>query len=294
MLREIVQRNRARVGASEGVEQVGHADAVCYRRGLPAGHVRQFDRFELRIVPQRAEEHLIGDERVHPVDGDELLGQRVRRRMVLGGGPDDAAEDFVVIEKFEDLLQLGAGKPVPYAVHRIFDGRVRHDRRRPLRGVNLGHQGGVDELRRSVQPGIVPVRMIPGQQVADVVVLLGEDRVEHRQPDPPVVGETAQVHAGLGVHRQQLCRFEPELAALACSQRRRHHRIRAVNLRSIPPVAVRVRVCRGPGRSGGRRFRHRARYLHAAVCPVVAGRKRYLEPSSMGERLCTNQSCTMN
>ena len=62
---------------------------------------------------QRAEEHLIGDERVHPVNGDELLGQRVRRGMVIGVGTDDAAEDLVVIEKFEHLLQFGAGEPVP-------------------------------------------------------------------------------------------------------------------------------------------------------------------------------------
>jgi hypothetical protein len=45
-----------------------------------------------------------------------------------------------------------------------------------------------------------------------------EQRVQHREADPPVVGEPA-LQAGLGIDRQQLRRFDFRLAALAATIR---------------------------------------------------------------------------
>ena len=41
---------------------------------------------------------------MHAIDRDELLGQRVRRRMVVGVRADDAAEQLAVVEELEHIL----------------------------------------------------------------------------------------------------------------------------------------------------------------------------------------------
>ena len=62
---------------------------------------------------------------------------------------------------------------------------------------------------------------------------------------------------GLRIDRQQLRRFDLQLAALAGSQLRGDDGIGAVDLRAVPPVTVRVGVGRRPRRPGRRRLRHR-------------------------------------
>ena len=49
-----------------------------------------------------------------------------------------------------------------------------------------------------------------------MVVLEREQRVKHRQADPPVVGEPAEVESGLRIDRQQFGRLELELACQCC------------------------------------------------------------------------------
>ena len=106
---------------------------------------------------------------------------------------DDAAEQLVVVEELEDLLQLLAGKAGPVDVQRQLDDRVREDGRRPFDGVDLGQQRRVDQLRLREQLVVGPVGVLRCEQVADVVVLEREERVQHRQADPPVVGEAGEV-----------------------------------------------------------------------------------------------------
>ena len=127
---------------------------------------------------------------------------------------------------FSSVLQVLAGQARPVDVHRRLDDRVRHDRRRPLDGVDLGHQRRVDQLGLAIQLLVVPARVLVREQIADVVVLQREQRVEHRQADPPVVGEAGEVHAGLGIDRQQPGRLDPQLAADAGPQLRRRLRDR--------------------------------------------------------------------
>ena len=49
---------------------------------------------------------LVRHQRMHAVDGDELLGQRVRRRVMIGLRADDAAEQLAVVEELERFLQI--------------------------------------------------------------------------------------------------------------------------------------------------------------------------------------------
>ena len=125
------------------------------------------------------------------------------------------------------------------------DDRMRHDGARPLEGVDLGHHRRVDQPSLREELGVGPVRMLRREQIADVVVLIGEERVEHRQTDPPVVGEPAEVQAGVGIDRKQAGGLHAQLAADARAQLRRGGRVAPVNLRRVPPVAVEIRVGRG-------------------------------------------------
>ena len=98
-----------------------------------------------------------------------------------------------------------------------------------------------------------PAGMLPNKQIADVIVLLREQRVQHRESDPPVLGESAQMNAGVRIDGQQFRRFEFQLAALAGSKPGRDDRVGAVDLRTVPPMPVRVRVRRRTlGPWGGR------------------------------------------
>ena len=264
MLRVVVQRDGAGVAASERIEQVGHAYPVHDTGRLFAGQLGQLDLFNEGIGFERPNHHLIGDERMHPVHGDELFGERVRSGVVIVFGSDDAAENFVVVQERQDFLQFIAGQAVPVRVHRDLGHRVRQDGRRPLDGVDLGHERRVDELGFAVQLRIGPSRMFPDQEVADVVVLARKHRVKHREPNPPVFGESAQVHAGVGVDGQELRRLDLQLAAFPGSQLGGDFWIGPINLRSIPPVSVWVCVCRRPLRPWRRGLGHRSRNLHAS------------------------------
>ena len=57
------------------------------------------------------EGEVVGHERVHAIDGDELLGQRIGRRVMIGRRADDAAEQLFVVEEFEDVLQFSPPSP---------------------------------------------------------------------------------------------------------------------------------------------------------------------------------------
>ena len=96
---------------------------------------------------------------MHPVDRDELLGQRERDAVVVGLGARDAGEDLVLDDLLEQVAELLAGQAVPVGVQAGRCRRVGGDGRRPLDGVDLGEQRGGDQpgasgrARSSSQPG---------------------------------------------------------------------------------------------------------------------------------------------
>ena len=70
------------------------------------------------------------------VDGDELLGDRVGRRVVLLVGADDAA-DHLGADVAELLAHPGGQDAVPVGVHRALEDGVGEDARGPLDRVDL-------------------------------------------------------------------------------------------------------------------------------------------------------------
>ena len=205
------------------------------------------------------ERAVVRHQRVHPVDRDELLGERVRRAVVIGLRADDAAEQFVVVEERERPPAVLAGKPVPVHVHRHLDDRVRQDRRRPLDGVDLRHERRVDQPRlreraaSSFQSGCSCASRSQMSLCSSVNSVWSIASPIHQLSVKPV-----KLHARLRIDRQQPGRLEPELAADRPSAASRPTSgSRAVDLRRVPPVAVQIDVGGRPRRSGGRR--HRAR-----------------------------------
>ena len=205
---------------------------------------------------------------MHPVDRDELLGQRVRDAVVVGRGAGDAAEDLVRAPLAEPLAE----DPVPVRPHPELRRRVRDDRRRPLDRVDLRHQRRRDQARLREELVVGPVRVLGGEPVCDRVVLAREERVQERQPEPEVPGDAREVDLRVEVARQLAVRVEAEPAARVLAERARDRRLAAVDLRAVPPV----RVGRHPGRRAAALVRERigARALdpHRPLGPrVVVG-----------------------
>ena len=84
---------------------------------------------------------------MHAVDGDELLGQRVGRRVMVRRATRDAMDDLFVGQSAGDRMQLFAADPPPVGGHGNFRRRMGNDRGRPLDRMDLGEQRGVDESR---------------------------------------------------------------------------------------------------------------------------------------------------
>jgi hypothetical protein len=150
---------------------------------------------------------------MHPVDGDKFLGERIRRRVMIGLRSDDTAKDFAVVDEADGVLQVAFEQAVPVGVHRGLDDRMRQDRRRPLDGVDLGDERRGDQPRLVEELLVGPVRVLGGEEVAHMVVFPREERVEHGQADPPVVGEAADADAADRIDRQQAGWLDLQFAA---------------------------------------------------------------------------------
>ena len=153
-----------------------------------------------------AEGEVVGYERMHPVHGDELLGERVGRPWWSGGEPMMP-------------LQMSSSPKRPRLVV-IFSPRRPHQLPRIATWiVGWATIAGVHSTvwilamsaaftRRAVwnRTLVVPVRVLAGQPVADGVVLEREDGVEHAEADPPVVVEAGDLGRrsgrGAGRHRR--------------------------------------------------------------------------------------------
>ena len=193
----------------------------------------------------------------------------------------------LVVEELRELLAVFAGQAGPVDVHRQLDDRVRQDRRRPLDRVDLRHQRRVDQLGLAKQLLVVPVLVIVREQIADVVVLQREERVEHRQADPPVVAEAGEVHAGVGVDRQQAGWLDPELAGAVRAQLGGHVVAAAVDLRRVPPVAVRD-WCR-PAAASSPRAPGRGRSAARGCLARPSRRPRRRDVDALGRRAIVHE-----
>ena len=228
------------MGDPERVERVDEADLV-----EPGAHVVDAELAERPLLHHlvgldRAEGEVVRQQRVHPVDRDELLGQRVGDAVVVGRRAGDAAEHLVRAPLAEPLAE----DPVPVGPHPVPRRRVRDDRRRPLDRVDLRHQRRRDQPRLREELVVRPLRVLGGEPVGDRVVLAREERVQERQPEPEVPGDARQVELRVEVARQLAVRVEPEPAARMLAERARDRGLAAVDLRAVPPV----RVGRHPGR----------------------------------------------
>ena len=186
----------------------------------------------------------------------------------------------------EHVLRVLAGEAGPVDVHASHDDWIRDDRTRPLERVDLGHQRGVDQPGFAEELLVVPVGVLVREQVADRVVLQREQRVEHRQTDPPVVVKPLKFTPVSGSTGSSPVGSIRSLPPILVAHLRRRVGVGAVELRRIPPVAVQIGVGGRAGRPGGRRIRNRARDVDARLTEAVAGRSRDLDkvgaPSAHG------------
>ena len=112
--RVVVQRDRAGMAGAERVEQVGHRDAArrCPACAGPTTSVSERVS-STRPVASERKSNVVRHQRMHAVDGDEFFGQRVRRRVMGGLRSDDAAEQLLVVEEHQQVLQILAGQARP-------------------------------------------------------------------------------------------------------------------------------------------------------------------------------------
>ena len=254
----------------ERVERVSHRHL-----GQPLAHVQHAELLERallqhRIALERTEAEVVRDQRMHPVDGDELLGERVGDAVVIRRRARDAADHLVRGEAAEAPVEPLALEPPPVRPHAAHRGRVSDDRRRPVDRVDLGHQGGDDEPRPVEELIVLEARMGRVQVVADRVVLAHEERMQKREPDPEVPGHAGEIDVRLDVGRDQPALVEPQLPVGARADRLGEGWIATVDLRAVPPVGV-------FGDEGRRPVGVRARIL-----PGALDRHRVLRPRIVG------------
>ena len=170
---------------------------------------------------------------MQPVDGDEILGQRVGRAVVVRHGLRDAGRGVRVDQPDAELGQPVIGRrAVPVGVEPDVDGLGRQDRRRPFDRVDLGDQRRDDQPRRLIDALVAPARIVRAQLVAEQVVLAREQRVQRAQAEPPALVEAGDLHAAC-IDRQ-VAVVKPDLGAFAqCCGRLR---VGAVDLGAVPPM----------------------------------------------------------
>ncbi len=143
------------------------------------------------------------------------------------------------------------------------------DRRRPVDGVDLRHQRRDHQPRLVVQVVVVKLRMAGVQVLAHGVVLPHEERMEEREADPEVAGDTREVDVLLEFDRREpAVVVDPQLAVLPGTESLRERDVTTVDLGAVPPVRIVGDEGGGPGRIGAR-VAPRALDLHRVVGPRV-------------------------
>ena len=192
-----------------------------------------------------------------PVDGDEVLGQRVRHAVVVGHRLRDAHGCLAVEQPDAQPAQPVVGRrAAPVGLETDVDGLGPEDRRCPLDRVDLRDQGGDDQTCRLIDPLVAQARIVRAELVAQEVVLAREERVQAAEPEPPALVETGDLlpvevlrQVSLGSHSQ--LRALPQLAGLV--------RVGPVDLGAVPPGRRLVARRPAPWGSAGRRNRGRSR-----------------------------------
>ena len=181
---------------------------------------------------------------MHPVNGDELLGHRVRRGVVVRRRARDPADDFAATQAAQQLVQPLALQSPPVPPHRHFGGRVADDCRSPLEGMDLGHERGVDQSRLVKQILVGPRRVLGLEPVADGVVLQPEQREHHRQADPPA-RDAADLDQVRGRDVDQAVRTDSHLPVCSRPYHPVEELVAPVDLGAVPPVGLGVEERRG-------------------------------------------------
>ena len=102
--RIVVQPHRARIGDAERVEEIGRIEAREQIDTALGRRARQLELAELVAAVRRTNRVVVRHQRVHPVDGHELLGERERDAVVIGRRTRNAAQDV-------DVLNDGGTRP---------------------------------------------------------------------------------------------------------------------------------------------------------------------------------------
>ena len=148
--RVVVQRDRAGVRDAERVERRSRARSARSSSSVVVPWMSRNGAVARALAGPVVEEAVVvGDQRVQPVDGDEVLGQRVGHAVVVRHGLRDADSSACVSSSQmpEPGQPVVGRRPVPVGLEADVDRLGRQDRRRPLDGVDLGDQ------RRHDQPG---------------------------------------------------------------------------------------------------------------------------------------------
>ena len=175
---------------------------------------------------------------MHPVDGNELFGERERCGVVIGGRTDDAGEHLAVADAADALLELLAERAVPVGVHADLQRRVAQHAGGPLHGVDLGDQSRYDQNTDLEETLIVEARVRLLHRLDDGVVLAREQRVQQADTDPPVLAHTSQVDTGDVALRKATAVVDLDLAVDIGANLALAVPATAVDLRSVPPMGL--------------------------------------------------------
>src|SRR5215204_6136042 len=239
--RVVVQGDCARVSSAKRVEQVLHLYLVHQFHGLPLRHSGELPLLQHLVARDCPEGIVVGDERVHPVDRHELLGEGVGHTEVVRSPTNDSADHFVVADASRQPLDCLPCQSPPVGVQAAPRGGMIQEGGRPLDGVDLRQQ------RRVYEPGaveelIVGVAGVLGAQpIADRVVLAGKESMHHDKPDPEARLVGWMLFA-VGVDRYQAVGADLQLAVLPRPDLGPGRLVAAVDLRAVPPVGVNVDV----------------------------------------------------
>ena len=198
-------------------------------------HLRQLVLSQFSVGRHRAQRVVVRHQRVHAIDGRELLRQRIRRGVMIGRRSGNAGEQIVVVETGKEVLRI-AEEAAPVGAHPGGRQAVRDNRGRPLDGVNLGDERGDDETRLLEEALVGPSWVALLESIAHRVVLERKETMHQAQAHPAVVGHAGDLETRDGIDQQPAIGADLDLAGLSGADGSLRRRRRAVHLGSIPPV----------------------------------------------------------
>jgi hypothetical protein len=214
-VRRIVQGDCSRVNGTERIEEIGHGDLLRDFPRLPVNHLSERAFQQELVVGNGAEAEFVGQKWMHAVDGNKFFCERVGHSIEVLWGAGDAANDFALTNASKVPVDPLACQPPPVAIHADFKGGIVKDSRSPIDGMNLRHEGCVDEPRMIEQVVVGPGWICGTERVAYHVVLSREKRMHQAQADPPVTVDAGDLDSALRVSGEQTIEANLQLAVLA-------------------------------------------------------------------------------